>query len=188
MGWLQPLAAGLEAALTNPSQSQNPVCEGRHADTHLCNAFGVQAGLNHYRALRLHGQYISPRVHYHAAPPGVAAVLMHSALGGGEDISLVFNGAGAQQQLPMGLARGVGESTGHQQQLRACSGVVPVQLRKAQVITHAQAHTPCLSVACLQLELHWHAAPFDHTCLVIVLTAMLKTKQVNLVIAGYALA
>ena len=46
---------------------------------------------------RLHGDDVAPRVDNHAVPEGAPSVFVGACLRGGDNIALVFYGAGAQQ-------------------------------------------------------------------------------------------
>ena len=64
---------------------------------------------------------------------------MLTGLGGGDDEAPGFNGAGAQQHMPVCLPGGPGEGRRHRQDRRAGRRQRPVQRRKAQIITDGQA-------------------------------------------------
>ena len=108
---------------------------------------------------------------------------MHSALCGSQNVGQIFDGACAQQYLPVRAAGGEGEGAGHQQQVGTRLRVRPVQLRKAQVVADRQAHAPRRSVAGRHGKANRLAAGRDHVRLVEMLAAIVEAKQVNLVVA-----
>ena len=63
---------------------------------------------------------------------------MQPALCSGHHIALVFHRTGAQQQRPMRLACGVGESGGQQQHLEWLLGAE--KFGKAHIVAHARRH------------------------------------------------
>ena len=83
----------------------------------------------------------------------------------------------------MGLARGVGKSARHQQQVASGPGVRPVQLGEAQVVAHAQAHPPAAPIAGEQVKVHGLLAGFYDPALVVMLLPVVETKKVDLVVA-----
>ena len=110
---------------------------------------------------------------------------MQAALCAGQHIGLVFNGPGAQQHFPVCLTGGVGEGGGYQYQV--CFEQ-PVQLGKAKVVAHAQAHGHRVAIAGCAFERHGDGACLQHRSLVITLGAVVKAEQVDLVVTGHAFA
>ena len=68
---------------------------------------------------------------------------MLADLVGRDDEQLVLDRAGAQQRLPVGGGRGVGEGGGDRDQLRALDGEHAVELREAHVVADRQARPAC---------------------------------------------
>jgi hypothetical protein len=81
-------------------------------------------------------QYTSPAIDDGAVTIGFAAILVRAGLRRGHQMAQVFDGAGAQQQMPVCLAGGHGEGRRDDEQLRAGVDHAPEQLGKAQVVAH----------------------------------------------------
>ena len=88
----------------------------------------------------------------------------------------------------MGQAGGVGEGAGHQQQLRPRLAKLAVQLGETQVVAHAQSHAPGLTIARAQVKPSRGVAGLEHTRFIVALLAIVKTKQMHLVVARHTLA
>src|SRR6185369_12175232 len=78
-----------------------------------------------------------------------------------------------------------GEGAGHQQHV---GGQRAIQLRKAQVIAHAQADTPALPLGSGQLERRRFAPALDQARFVLAFAPVVKLEEVNLVVARHAFA
>ena len=143
---------------------------------------------HHTGGYRLLGEDVAPRANQHTVAPGAPAIFMQAALRRCDNKGLVFNRAGAQQQLPVILACGVGESAGHQQQIHPGLRIVTVQLRKTQVVADAHANSPALACAIGHVEMSRLVAAQQHPVFVKRLLAVVEFKQVHLVVPGHALA
>ena len=90
------------------------------------------------------GDDIAPGVDDHGVGIGLELGL-DPALGWGHHIAAVLNGAGAQNGLPVVLARGHGEVGGGHQNLGPLQSHDPVQLGEADVVADGQAQTAHLA-------------------------------------------
>ena len=88
--------------------SEAAVRQRGQAAAYRLQFFKIEIGAQHAFAFGQAGDDVAPGVDNHAVAVGAPAVVVAAALRGGEQIALVFDGAGAQQQLPMGAAGGVG--------------------------------------------------------------------------------
>src|SRR5687767_13815486 len=64
-----------------------------------------------------------------------------------DDVGLVFDRARPQQRLPVHRARVGGESSGHENKLRALLGEPAIEFRKAQIVTDAKPHRAQLTAS-----------------------------------------
>ena len=112
-----------------------------------------------------------------------AAVLVRAALCGRDDVALVLDRAGAQQQQPVRQAGGVGERGRHEQHVARRAHQAAVQLGKAQVVADRQAGAPAAL-----LEGDRRVARLEHARLVVGFLAVVEGEQVDLVVAGQARA
>ena len=85
------------------------------------------------------GDDAAPRIDDQRMAIGLAAVLMHAALRGGDHEGAVLDGAGAQQHVPVRLAGLAGEGGGHGQHIGAGQRLGAEQLRKAQIVADGKA-------------------------------------------------
>ena len=97
--------------------------------------FGRQNTFTFLRCFRQNG---APGIDDHAVAVGQVLFLL-SGLIGCQDIAEVFDGPGAQQGLPMGLARGIGEVGRREDDLCALKRHGSIQLREPNVIADGQA-------------------------------------------------
>src|SRR5450830_165045 len=140
---------------------------------------GVNVADNKAFPLGQHAEDIAPGIDQHAVTPGAATVDVLAALRRRQHITLVFNRAGAQQQLPVRLAGGVGKRRRYHNQRAIAHG--PVQLGKTQVVAHRQAN-----LAERRLEALDVVAVDDGARFVIRLFAACKTEQMDLVVTRHA--
>ena len=71
---------------------------------------------DHYpRALGQAIEDFAPRVDQHAVAVGFAAILMPPALRNRQHVALILDGAGTQQDLPMGAPGNLGKGGGNHQ-------------------------------------------------------------------------
>ena len=85
------------------------------------------------------GDHLAPRPDDGGAAPGAPTVFMQSALRRGQDEGAGFDGAGAQQDFPMGLAGRSGEGGGNRDHRRPRLGQLAMQMGKADVVADGQA-------------------------------------------------
>src|SRR5437660_11890379 len=102
----------------------------------------VDIGKDHARLLTALCQDLAPRRYDYAVAIGAAAVLMQAPLCGGEHEGAGLNGAGADEHLPMGLARLSGEGRRDGDELGAGCGERAVERGKAEVVADAEAQPP----------------------------------------------
>ncbi|OPZ23459.1 MAG: hypothetical protein BWZ02_03206 [Lentisphaerae bacterium ADurb.BinA184] len=126
------------------------------------------------------GEDLSPRV----GAEGVSVVddiagRAGAVLGGGGDVALVFDGAGAQQRVPVGLAGGGGEGGGAEDDVAGGEGAV--QLGEAEVEADAQREAPAV-----EFEGYGRGAGGEEGALVIHGVAAVHPEEVDLVVAGQA--
>ena len=81
-----------------------------YSRAHVGDALQVYVGEPDAPALTHVEENLAPRVDDDAVTEGGAAVLMMADLRGSDDEQPGLDGAGAQQNMPMGFARGDGES------------------------------------------------------------------------------
>ena len=112
--------------------------------------------------------------------PGAPAVLVDAALRRRQQIALVFDGTGAQQQFPMDLTGSVGEGRRRQYQVQWAQRAI--QLGKAQVVADRQTQPKACDIGNYR-----RAAGFNRVGLVKAFTATVQSEQVNLVVTGQPL-
>ena len=130
---------------------------------------------------RLHGDDVAPRVNNHAVPEGAPSVFVGAGLRGGDNVALVFHGAGAQQQLPMGFACGVGKRGGQHDEVGG--GLGAEELGEAQVVADALGDTPAVD-----FKLGDGFACQQGVAFAIALAGGLVVEQVDFVVARQAFA
>ena len=92
------------------------VKERRHACARVPHRLRVHVGHNEAGArsgVACVCQDVAPRVDNERVAVGGALPRVHAALRGGEDIATGFDGTGAEQGVPVGLAGDAGEGCGH---------------------------------------------------------------------------
>mmetsp|Transcript_6743 Transcript_6743/g.23031 ORF Transcript_6743/g.23031 Transcript_6743/m.23031 type:complete len:224 (-) Transcript_6743:440-1111(-) len=87
-------------------------------------------------------EHLPPGVHGQRVPKGPPLLVVRPNLGGGQHVGLAFHGARAEQQVPVGLARGHREGRGDQDHLGALARQGRVQLREAHVVARGQPQAP----------------------------------------------
>jgi hypothetical protein len=113
------------------------VAQRRQTSAHVADAARIEIGGDDAGTLVEAGQHFAPGVDDHAVAVGHAAVGMAAALGRSQQVALVLDGAGAQQQFPMGAARGLGKGRRQHQQVELAQGAK--HFREAQIVADAQA-------------------------------------------------
>ena len=88
---------------------QHAVLQGGQLGAYLLLSGQAEIGEDDAGAFRLDGQHLAPRAHDHGVPKRSPTIFMVSALSRCDHMTEVFNGACAQQQLPVSFACGVGE-------------------------------------------------------------------------------
>ena len=140
---------------------------------------GVDSRHHNPRAARQPVEDHAPRIHDHGMTVRLASVHVISALRRRDDVGQVLYGARADERIPMRLARGLGESRGHEDQVDVTHGAV--ELGKAQVIAHRDPEPPVRGIDRADFP-----AGLDGALLAVALLAHLEAEEVDLVVAGDA--
>src|SRR6185437_1352221 len=118
----------VRSSAANPG-SGSPLTNGlvgqcRKAATNLSLICGVHARHDNPRAARQPVEHDAPGIHDHRMTVRLATVHVVAALGGGDHVGQVLDGAGANQSVPMRLAGGLGESGRDEDQVYVAHGAV----------------------------------------------------------------
>src|SRR5581483_8169107 len=145
------------------------------------DAGGIHLGEHHAFAFGLHRQQLAPWVDDQAVAVGAPAAGMRTALGGGDDVSLVLDRPRPQQRLPMRRAGRHGESRRHEHGVEGRERAI--ELGVAHIVANRKREAP---------ERARHGdraiARFESAGFVVALIARGKAKEMHLVVACDALA
>ena len=150
----------------------------RQLQPHLGDARCVHLTQHHALTLGEHAHHLAPGVDQLAVAPGAPAVRVRAALRRGEHITLVLDGACAQQQVPVRAAGGVGEGRGRDDEVARRLHQRAVELGETQVVAHRQTPTQRTGLQCHHLR-----AGLQHTAFVIALAPVVVGEEVHLVVA-----
>ena len=145
-------------------------------------ALGLEFGHDPAFAFRPFGEDFAPGVDNHAVAVGTPAAVVQAALGGGDNVALVFDGAGLQQGLPVGFAGGVGEGGGQEEYVKRLLGAE--DFGETQVVAHALAVAPAI-------DFHRRGdavASFDGVGFAVAFANAGVAEEVGFIIAAEALA
>ncbi|CWQ54154.1 oxidoreductase [Neisseria meningitidis] len=117
---------------------QNPVFQGGQAVADAVQAVGIDVCRNNAFALGQYVQHVAPRIDNHAVSERAPSVFVQTALCRRHDVTLVFDGTRAQQQLPMRLARRVRKRSGQHQYVKR--QLASEKFGKADIVTNARRH------------------------------------------------
>src|ERR1700761_5968187 len=165
------------AALTR----QYAVTPGRQALPDFVDACPFEIAGHHAGTFLAYRDDLAPRVDQHAVSPCAAAILVLAALRRGEHVTLVLDGAGAQQHFPVRAAGRVGESGRHHDQRAIAQPAV--QLRETQIVADRQADSSERRLEGADLGARADGARFVERFF-----TFFEVEQVNLVVAGDFLA
>src|SRR5688572_14332378 len=98
----------------------------------------VEFGDDESHALGLAREHLAPVIDDQRIAVGGPTARMYTPLCGRDQRTQVFDGAGAQQGLPVGLARRHREGRRDDEELRALARKRPKQLRETHVVTHGE--------------------------------------------------
>ena len=153
---------------------------GQHA-ARFAQAGGIDVRQDHARLLRALREDAPPWVDHHRVAMGLAAVRMHAALRGGDDMGQVLDRARAQQRFPVCCAGGLGKCGGHEDQVDVAE--CPVQFREAQVVADRKPDT-----AERRVDGDHPRTMGDRALLGILLASVVEAEQVDIVVAGNRMA
>src|SRR5262245_46998793 len=156
-----------------------PMLQRRYARPYRRDLRRIDIGKDDTRLGAAFGEYLTPRIDHDRMAERVAAVLVASALSGGEDETAVLDCTRAGQDVPMRGAGLLGEGRRDRDERRPGFRQGPIERRKPQVIADGEAEpTPG------QINRHRQFAGSIAARLAVALAARkIHIEHVNLVVA-----